>query len=212
METPPPWKPPAASRCEKYEFEGLLIRYWRPEEAPAFLEAINEDRASFLPWLPWMKSDNRTLAEVTYNLERFRREREGPGAAHYSMGVFDASSGAVVGGTGLVRVHADRHESEIGYWVRPATRGKGACTRLLRGVLTWGFTPQEAGGWGFRRLVVKCAAANLPSRRVPEKVGLRLESSTRSESWLDGLGWTDGLSFGVLRDEWDLAGACIKRE
>jgi RimJ/RimL family protein N-acetyltransferase len=207
MEPPAPWTPPGSSLKASFELEGITLRYWTADDAPGILEALRTDRASYLPWLPWVAIDNRNLAEVTFNVERFRRDREriAPVPDDFVLGIFDSLSGEPLGGTGFHRIRHAWHEAEVGYWVRADRRGLGVCTRATRAALSWGFTPQRDGGWGFRRVKICCASANAASRRVPEKIGLRLESHVKAERWLDGMGWSDSLQFGVLSSEWDRA-------
>jgi ribosomal-protein-serine acetyltransferase len=182
-----------------------VLRFFTPNDAPSLLAALEVDRGSFLPWLPWTADDNRTLPEVYFNIERFRRDREraAPPANDFVIGVFDRVSGEVVGGTGIHRIVPAWHEGEIGYWIRADRRGTGLCTEATAATISWAFTPADAWGWGLRRIHIKCAAANAASRRVPEKLGLRLESHIREERWIAGHGWADFLGFGVLAHEWD---------
>ena len=188
----------------RYETGRCLIRFWEPGDAVGMLEAIESGagRGALLPWLPWVETDNRDLAQCVYNIERFRRARTADGAEDFVLGVFDRATGAVIGGSGYHRLETPGHQAEIGYWVRPDRHGQGLCTEFVRGLLDWGFSAPSAGGWGFRRIEVHCAAANIASRRVPEKVGMKLEAQLRAHRWVDGRGWQDSLIFGALADEW----------
>lgn len=208
--TPSPWTPPHPLPQE-FETNRLRLRYWRPEDAASMLEAIDADRASFLPWLPWVEVDNRTVEECLAAVERMRcgRERTEPVADDFVLGIFDRTSGRVLGGTGLHRLVRTAHEGEIGYWVRPDERGRGICTEAVAGLLSWAFTSQQAGGWGLRRIHIRCAAGNLASQRVPRKLGLREEARLVQERWVAGRGWDDTLVWGVLREEWDVGRAAL---
>jgi RimJ/RimL family protein N-acetyltransferase len=169
------------------------------------LAAIDVDRASFSPWLPWPPIDNRTLPECIYNIERFRRAAEAPTPVpdNFVIGIFDRATGDTLGGTGLHRVDHARHEAEIGYWMRADRRAQGLCTEAVAHLITSAFTPQPRAGWGLRRLHIRCAVANHASAAVPRKLGLRHEATLVQERWVDGLGWQDTLVFGVLAHEWD---------
>lgn len=165
--------------------------------------AIDADRTSLLPWLPWAATDNRNVSECLFHIERFRRTREGTGATDFALGLFDAGTGEVVGGIGFHRIDAEIAQGEIGYWIRGDQARRGLCTEAVAALISAGLTPQREGGWGFRRVTIMCAEPNVASRRVPEKLGLPLEVSTRGDRWIDGLGFTGTLSWGVLREEWD---------
>ena len=173
-------------------------------------DAINLDRASLLPWLPWAATDNRTVAECHYTVERFRREREGPAAVTFGLGIFDARDGSVTGGTSFHRVRPEMAEAEIGYWIRADRRGRGLCTEAVAALISWGFTPQGEG-WGFRRITMYCAEPNAASRGVARKLGLRQELHARGDRWVEGLGFCGSLGWGVLAEEWDTKAHRLKR-
>jgi ribosomal-protein-serine acetyltransferase len=206
---PDPWRPPQPAP-DRLETDRIVLRAWRSEDAAGMLEAINIDRASLFPWLPWPATDNRNLAECTYQIERMRRERERPDNDNFVFGLFDRTTGDALGGTGFHRMSLPWHTAEIGYWVRADRRSQGLCTEAVRGLISWGFRPQDQGGWGLRRLTIFCAALNTASRRVPEKIGLRREVHARGERWIDGIGYSDSLGWGVLAEEWDCGAGAIR--
>jgi RimJ/RimL family protein N-acetyltransferase len=211
LSTPVPWRPPSPLPNE-FHTPRLTLRWWRHDDAADMLAAFDVDRASFLPWLGFVLTDNRNLVECTYRIEHMRRSREATDATptDFTVGIFDRQTGAVVGGTGLHRISCAHHSGEIGYWVRPDMRKQGLCTEATAGMISWGLTPQDMGGWGLRRLEIRCGGGNLASQRVPRKLGLREEARFVQERWVDGAGdipsgWHDTLVWGVLADEWDCA-------
>lgn len=167
------------------------------------LAAINADRASLQPWLPWAAVDNRSVAECVFNIERFRRARSASPPTDFAFGILDAATGEVLGGTGFHKLDFEIGQGEIGYWIRGDRARRGLCTEAVAALITWGLTPQSRGGWGFRRITILCAEPNVASRRVPEKLGLRRELSIRGDRWVEGLGFVGTLGWGVLADEWD---------
>lgn len=202
--TPAPWAAPSPLPT-RYATSRLLLRYWEQSDAAPMLAAIDSDRASFLPWLPWTAVDNRTVDECSAAIERMRlrRERSDPPADDFTIGIFERSTGLPMGGTGLHRILHAWHEAEIGYWIRSDRRAQGLCTEAVAGLITWAFTPQDAGGWGLRRIHIRCAGRNLASQRVPRKLGLREEARLVQERWVDGVGWDDTLVWGVLAEDWN---------
>ncbi len=198
---PPAWTPPrplpAALRTDR-----LILRFLEPADAPSLLEAIDINRDSLHPWLPWARTENRSLAECIYTIEHFRRERERPTPVTFLIGIVDGRDGSVVGGTSFHRVRAEVGEAEIGYWIRADRRGRGLCTEAAAALISWGFTAQLAG-WGFRRITMFCAEPNTASKRVAQKLGLRRELHARGDRWVDGIGFCDSLGWGVLADEWE---------
>lgn len=200
---PQPWAPPRPLPG-LYRTSRLTLRFYELSDAESMLAAIDMDRPSLIPWLPWARTDNRNLAECIYTIERFRRGREqlSPSPREFGIGIFDAGTDRIAGGTGFHRIRHETSEAEIGYWIRPDLRKQGLCTEAVRAMISWGFTPQPAG-WGFRRITIFCSAGNAASRRVPQKIGLRQEVHARGDRWTEGVGYEDTLGWGVLADEWD---------
>lgn len=212
QDIPAPWLPPVPLP-ESRETSRLVLRYFTPEDAPSMVAAIDADRASMLPWLPWVRTDNRTVAEGIYSVERFRRDRArtSPPPDDFVIGIFDRATGEVLGGTGLHRIAPAAYEAEIGYWVHPGRRRQGICSEAVAALLSWAFLAKEQGGWGLRRIHIRCAGANTASRRVPAKLGLTQEATLRQERWIPGIGWDDTLVWGVLADEWDTENDRLRR-
>ncbi|RNM12812.1 GNAT family N-acetyltransferase [Nocardioides pocheonensis] len=88
-------------------------------------------------------------------------------------------------------------QAEIGWCLDPAVQGQGLATEAVRELVRLSF--EELG---FRRLVAHCFAANEPSWRLMERLGMRREAHTRQESLHRSGTWMDGLSYGLLADEW----------
>lgn len=203
-DAPKPWTPPSP-RPGPLETDRFILRCPEHSDAEALLECMEDDRASYAPWLPWIHTDNRSLPECHYSIEMFKRKWDAADdlSLGFVMSVIDKQTGTLIAGTGLHRFRPALHEGEIGYWVRSSARGKGIATEATAHLLSWAFRPQAEGGWGLRRITIWCAEPNAGSVRVPTKLGLPLESRVRQERWLEGLGWTDSLGWAVLESDWD---------
>ncbi len=87
--------------------------------------------------------------------------------------------------------------AEIGWCLAPDSQGQGYAEEAVRQVITYAF-----GTLGVRRVVAELFADNLPSRRLCERLGMRLEAHMRADSLHRDLGWVDGLGFALLESEW----------
>lgn len=198
---PATWTPPVPPP-ESILTERLEVRFWRHEDAAGLFELISSSRDYFLPWLPWAAVDHHRVEESTFYIERCIRSRRDPASLDFALGIIDRASGRPVGGTGFHRIDAGTHQAEIGYFIRADAAGRGLCTEATAALLTWGFRPQTEGGWGFRRIEIRCAAGNAGSAQVCRKLGLRHEATLVKDRWIDGRGWDDTLIFGALANEW----------
>lgn len=86
--------------------------------------------------------------------------------------------------------------AEIGWVLDPAHQGQGLGTELAAALRDLAFD-----GLGVRRVVTECFAANLASRRVMEKIGLRHEATHRQDSLHRSGEWMDGMSYAQLAGE-----------
>lgn len=93
-------------------------------------------------------------------------------------------------------------QAELGWVLHPDHGGNGYGTEAVRGLLRLCFEDL-----GLRRVTAGCFAANEPSWRLMERVGMRRESVTVRESLHRSGQWLDGLGYALLAEEWrDLAG------
>ncbi|MGE3109206.1 MAG: GNAT family N-acetyltransferase [Phycisphaerales bacterium] len=210
--TPPePWCMPDPLP-DRRETARLVLRYWRDEDAPGLFEAVSRSREYLKPWLPWAPKEHLTIAQTIYSIENMRRERESedPRRDNVVLAIVDRATGEPVGGTGLHRIVHAAHEAEIGYWIRQSRARQGLCTEAVRALISWAFTPRQAGGWALRRVHIRCCSLNVASRGVPTKIGLRQELHLHRDRWVDRHGWADTLGWGVIADEWDCQRECLR--
>ena len=88
-------------------------------------------------------------------------------------------------------------QAEIGWVLAPSIHGRGFGTEFAAALLDLAFC-----GLGVRRVEASCFAENLASRRVMEKIGLRLEGTFREESLHRSGRWLDGMSYALLASEY----------
>jgi RimJ/RimL family protein N-acetyltransferase len=202
---------PPTTAPTRWEALGLVLRAYTPNSGDAIrlYEAIERSRATLHPWLPWAMISHRSRAESEEWITQTHAKTLAASAkpadldTAYIYGIFESSTGELLGGTGFNRLHPPTHNAETGYWVRSDRRREGIAVRALAASLSWAFTPQHEGGFGFRRVHIFVAEPNVASRGVPAKLDLSQVARTREDRWVDGHGWTDTLSWDVLAHEWD---------
>lgn len=67
----------------------------------------------------------------------------------------------------------ETHSVEIGYWTHPEARRRGLTTAAVRLAVRHALLPQDVGGLGANRALVRAADGNVASQRVAVKAGLR---------------------------------------
>ena len=88
-------------------------------------------------------------------------------------------------------------QAEIGWAFHPAYGGRGLATEAVTALLGVAF-----GDLRLRRVTAECFAANEPSWRLMERLGMRRELHAVADSLHRELGWLDNLGYALLREEW----------
>jgi RimJ/RimL family protein N-acetyltransferase len=204
---PNPWTPPDPAPAPVVT-PRTVVRLWQKGDGPGLYSAIEANRPALLPFMVWALTDHRHVEDSIHYVESVRRRATSNDCTDFGMGIFDRETGEVLGGTGFIRIRAGAREAEVGYWVRGDRQGHGYCTEAIGALISSGLAP-GGSGWGFRRIVVYNSTLNVASKRVCEKLGLRLEARLRKDRFLGPsgahgpAGYQDTLGFAVLEDEWD---------
>jgi RimJ/RimL family protein N-acetyltransferase len=101
----------------------------------------------------------------------------------------------------LLGLRSVEHETvEVGYIFAPEYGGQGYATEAVRALLDLAFEDL-----GARRVVARVDARNAPSRRLLERLGLRLEAHLVENEWFKGE-LSSEVDYAVLAREWRLGG------
>jgi ribosomal-protein-serine acetyltransferase len=142
--------------------DGTLIRNFESSDADAL--ALNEAVAASLehlrPWMPWASQPPMSLEARKELLATWVADR-----CNTHLGAF-APDGCVVAGFGAHDRNAPG-EIEIGYWVRADVVRQGLATRISRAVTTAVFALAPT----INRVLIKHDVANVPSGRIPARLG-----------------------------------------
>jgi RimJ/RimL family protein N-acetyltransferase len=170
----------------------VTLRTWgKKGDVEAIVAACNDPAiAEFLDLIPspYTEEDAR---------EYIAQSREGwTDGTQTNFAIMD-ESGDPVGSMGVRWLEPEQGVAEVGYWVAPAARGKGLCTRALRLVARWALREH-----GVERLQLRADEQNTASRRCAEKAGFTQEGVLRSSRYNPRLGRrVDFVMYSLLRDE-----------
>jgi len=151
--------------------DGLIIRPWQTADAENLYRAVDASRSELTRWLPWC-SDAYAPADasawVEFSLRSWAERSEFP------LGVFDAHSGDVLGGTGINHLDRPNRRGALGYWVSSAHTGRGVARRAAAVAAEFGFGELE-----LCRIEIIVLLDNLASHRVAAALGARHECDAR---------------------------------
>jgi RimJ/RimL family protein N-acetyltransferase len=111
------------------------------------------------------------------------RERERGEAL--SLVITPADGDELFGTVALLRPDWRHRTAEVGYWVAPTARGRGAATRAVRLLAPWAIRTL-----GLRRITAEIDVENEASQRVAERAGFTREGVLRSAIEAKGRRWS----------------------
>ena len=155
-------------------FDSFALRPLRPDDAGDIFRAIDSQRTYLGVWLPFValtQSEEDSRAFVTAALAD-------SGHPVYTL----RADGRFAGLIGFKPADAATGTIEIGYWLREEFQHRGIMTAAVRTLLRIAF--EELG---MRRIEIRCATGNLPSNRIPRRLGMRLDRvETQAEQLSSG--------------------------
>ena len=139
------------------EGHGLVVRPWRPSDAPVDLHAYTDPAIQRWHVRSMVDADEA----AAWIAERHERWQRGAGADWAVV-----ADDAVVGRVGVNALDLHEGIGEPAYWVLPAARGRGTAVRALDLLTGWAF-----GTLGLHRLVLVHSTRNPASCRVAVRAG-----------------------------------------
>ena len=159
---------------ERIESERLVIRCWRPEDAPLLKEAIDSSLDDLQPWVTWAVQEPSTVDALAERLSLMRQCFVSD--EDWAYGLFDANETRVVGGAGLHSRGSTDH-LEIGYWIRSDAIGHGLATEATAALCQVAFARTAV-----ERLEIHCDVENSRSTAVAQRLGFARDREFRQEA------------------------------
>jgi RimJ/RimL family protein N-acetyltransferase len=172
--------------------EGYVVRAFTSGDAASFLAAVRASLPALAHEMPWCREDyalEDAAAWMAFTQAAWAKGSEFP------LGIFEAGSGAVVGGTGINQVNRVHRTGNIGYWVSTPHRGRGVARLAVRQAAILGFEER-----GFTRLEIVVLPSNVASQRVAEALGATLECTARNRLHVHGRA-QDALVYSLTPDD-----------
>jgi RimJ/RimL family protein N-acetyltransferase len=138
------------------------LRIWEPGDAPAVLAACQDPDIQEFTRIPVPYHREHADAFIALSRQEFQDGESAPFA------VTDLTGRRVWGACGLHHVDRQTGAAEVGYWVAPASRGRGVARAALALITEWALGPA-----GLRRLYAKVEDRNSASVAVAVAAGYR---------------------------------------
>lgn len=173
----------------------VTVRRYRDDDAPLVWAAVDESRATLGDWMPWTsayKTPPDAVAFVRRAQARWLLRED------LVAGIFERTTGRLLGGSGLHRIDWTIRRFEIGYWLRSSAVGHGYATETVQVLTRFAFDQLEAN-----RVEIRLDVRNTRSRALPVRLGFIHEGCHR-RAMPDVHGQAVDIDvFALIRDDYD---------
>jgi ribosomal-protein-alanine N-acetyltransferase len=187
-----------AVHIEPLQMDGrrLTLRTQTEADYGGWIAVRNRCRDWLVPWEPRPKGAPQPAEDrASFAARCAIRERERQLGTGFGFGIF--VGGQFAGEVTLSSIQRGPFQSGfIGYWIDQAVAGQGYVPEAVVMVLHFAF---EA--LGLHRVEISIIPRNMASRRVVEKLGLRMEGIAERFLEIDGV-WEDHARFAITTEEW----------
>lgn len=177
---------------ERFELgDEVVLRTFASADASSIFDTVRENFEHLHTFLHWAVEGYSREDVETFLDQSSKAIAERTGLA---LGIFDREN--LIGSIGFVQFNWPSRRTEIGYWIDKRAEGRGIITRAVRLLTSYAFEELE-----MNRVEIHCAAENLRSRAVPERLGFSTDGIMRQQEWRHTR-FYDMVIYSILRDEW----------
>lgn len=171
--------------------EGLCLKSVELQDAEQLLLLIDSSRPYLRQWLPWLDV-TRNIDEILAFIDSAQRQLDSN--AGFQAGIWQRDQ--IVGIIGYHHLEWANRLTCIGYWLGERFQGNGIMTKSCRSLVEYAFDE-----WHLNRIEIRCAAENMKSRAIPERLGFKVEGIHREAEWLYDH-FVDHVVYGMLVKDW----------
>ncbi len=157
----------------------------------SYFDLVSSERDRLRKWVPWLQQTATLQFTREYIQRKLDRMANNNG---WPNGIWNGEH--LVGEIGFEYIDWPNRATEIGYWVGTNSEGRGIVTKACRILVDHAFVEL-----GLNRVQLRCAAENVRSRAVAERLGFREEGTVRMAEQLEW-GFVDLVIYGMLKHEW----------
>jgi Acetyltransferases, including N-acetylases of ribosomal proteins len=171
--------------------DGLLLRSFTPDDAPALFKAIDESRNHLRPWLRWVDATTK-LEHIQQFIQRTQQQMHEQKALELGI----VMNREIIGGIGMHDWDHLLKKAQLGYWIRKEYEGKGIVMQCLQRFTDFLFEKP-----GLNKIEIHFMPSNKRSAKLAERLGCKVEGVVRQSYYMNGR-LDDLVITGLLRSEW----------
>jgi ribosomal-protein-serine acetyltransferase len=159
----------------------LRLRQIGLSDAREMFDTIERDRDYLRKWLPFVDW-TRSVGDSEYFINSLHSRTLNPSDLVFTIR-FEGKFAGLIGFKNTDKVN---RKSELGYWLSESFQKKGIMTASVKALVDYAFAQL-----GINRIQIRCATGNMPSKRIPQRLGFTLEGIERDGEILSDGSFTD---------------------
>lgn len=171
--------------------DAIALRPLELADASDIFEAIDGQRGYLRTWLPFVDFTQKVEDSEQYIKSVIDAPQE-----HRDLVFTIRYDDRLVGLVGFKDTDWPNRKTEIGYWISERYQKKGIVTESVRRLMSYAFD-----NMAMNRIQIRCAAGNIRSKRIPQRLGFTLEGVERDGELLVGGVFTDLEVYSILKRE-----------
>jgi ribosomal-protein-serine acetyltransferase len=169
----------------------IELRILQLSHAGEFFAVLDQNRDYLRPWHPWvdlLKSEQHVEKAIQLWNKQYEAHRG------FHAGIW--FEGHFCGVVNHLNVDFTNRWTALSYWLDASHQGRGIMTACCGAMIEHAFET-----WKLNRVTIECATENIRSRKIPERLGFKLEGTIRQIEWLhDHL--ADHAFYGLLEEDY----------
>jgi ribosomal-protein-serine acetyltransferase len=171
--------------------EQTELRLISHEQRDELFRLFDANRDHLRRWHPWVD-----IMRTAFDVEKVIAAWSAQHLARRGMFVGIWFKGNLCGMINHQNVDWPNRWTALSYWLDAAHQGQGIMTNSCRALVEHGFNT-----WNLNRITIECATENLRSRKIPERLGFKLEGIVRGIELLPD-GYVDHAMYGLLKSDY----------
>ena len=173
--------------------DNLSIVVPTSEDASELFTLVDDNRQYLRKWLPWLDTNMSVNDELDF-IEISRKDRLKGNSGVWLIKENNNSIGSI----SINWIDWDNKSCGLGYWICESKIGNGIVTRCCESMIENLISIN-----GIHRFVIEVAINNNSSRKVAERLGMRLEGVIKDRELLYGK-YVDAAMYAITAPEWNL--------
>jgi ribosomal-protein-serine acetyltransferase len=167
----------------------IKLEMYTPFDAEELFNVIEKNREYLREWLPWVDG-TKEVSNINGFLEKSIKEYSEKKRIGYLIKI----DKKIVGILDAFLHNKSTETYQIGYWISKVESNKGIMTKSVKILMDLVFNIFNA-----KKIEIYCATTNLPSNKIPQKLGFKLEGTIRNAEKVNDKIYDLNL-YGLLRE------------